>query len=97
MTTTDAAIKKIEELKPEDKQLRIRIQGGGCSGFRYDMVWDEPSDEDIVIGPLIIDKISHMYIMDSEIDFVDGLVASGFKINNPNATGTCGCGESFAV
>jgi iron-sulfur cluster assembly accessory protein len=97
MTVTDTAIKKIKEMQVDEMSLRITVRGGGCSGFQYQLLWDSEKPEDIVYGDVIIDRNSHIYLMGSEVDYVDELNQSGFKINNPNAKTTCGCGESFTV
>lgn len=108
VTITDIAAIKIKELLVEEnkKYLRIFVQGGGCSGFQYGMVLAndgseehdrKDSEEPIEIKEIsvIIDPISLAYLKGSTVDFVDDLVGGGFKINNPNAKSTCGCGQSF--
>jgi len=82
--------------------LRVAVNGGGCSGFQYafDIVADR-NDDDLVIEKsgitVLIDEISAEYMKDSEIDFSDELIGAAFKINNPNATASCGCGTSFSL
>lgn len=90
-----------ENLKP-DAALRLMVVGGGCAGFSYKMGFDESiKDEDhleeINGVKVIVDEKSDLYLDGVEIDFHDGLMGKGFVFNNPNATGTCGCGESFSV
>ena len=106
--TADAAerLKKLiaEENKeapvPETAGLRLYVQGGGCSGFQYGLTVEAgPSDTDKVFESnrvkIFVDPISIRYLEGVEIAWQDNLVGGGFKINNPNATGTCGCGQSF--
>ncbi|MFQ5998083.1 MAG: iron-sulfur cluster insertion protein ErpA, partial [Candidatus Bathyarchaeia archaeon] len=79
--------------------LRIWVSGGGCSGFQYGMAFDSKRDDDEVIESngvkVLIDPMSTKYLEGSQIDFVEGLEGSGFKINNPNVKSTCACGTSF--
>ncbi|RMH21900.1 MAG: iron-sulfur cluster assembly accessory protein [Acidobacteria bacterium] len=82
--------------------LRIAVRGGGCSGFEYALDFElEPRDTDLVYqqGDLkvLIDPISARYLKGTEIDYVLGTTGAGFKFNNPQAVGTCGCGSSFSV
>ncbi len=103
-TITRAAEKKIAELKASQvgSALRICVQGGGCSGFEYVFsLVEKPEAEDLIIeegeATVIVDVLSSPYLEGAELDFIDTLIESGFKINNPNATSTCGCGTSFSV
>ena len=100
------AIKKVQQLlAAESKEgygLRVAVQGGGCSGFQYGLTWEKESkdnDEVLEFGGLnvFVDAMSNLYVQDVQIDYVDGLQGSGFKIENPAATGTCGCGHSFSM
>jgi iron-sulfur cluster assembly protein len=80
--------------------LRLMVQGGGCSGFTYRMGFDEaqkPGDRVFEVEGIkvLVDEKSYLYLNGTEIDFQDGLMGRGFVFNNPNATGTCGCGQSF--
>lgn len=82
--------------------LRVTVSGGGCSGFQYAFAFDaNKTDEDLCFSRdgvnVIIDTISLEYLHGSEIDYVDDLIGSAFRIHNPNATASCGCGTSFAV
>jgi len=85
--------------------LRVMVQGGGCSGFSYKMgfVVKDEVDElkdivEVIDGvTVVVDNKSNLYLDDVTIDFVDGLMGKGFVFDNPNSTGTCGCGESFSV
>ncbi len=104
ITVTDAAASKIKSLleqqgKPE-YGLRMRVVGGGCSGLQYQLNFEEkanPTDRVLETKgiKIFIDMKSSLYLVGSELDYVDGLMGAGFKINNPNAKSTCGCGESF--
>ena len=103
---TDRASRKIQDLiTAEGKQglmLRLSVSGGGCSGFSYGFSLDSKLlDEDIVFDTqgikLVIDNISLELVSGSEIDYVEDLMASSFRLNNPHATSTCGCGTSFSI
>ena len=104
LLVTNTAAKKILELskKKEKKMLRISVTGGGCQGFQYNLdMEDKLEKKDIVIkknnAVIVIDKNSLNLIKGSEIDFVEDLIGSRFKINNPKATSSCGCGTSFSL
>ncbi len=101
---TTAAVTKVKELlAAEDRQgfgLRVAVQGGGCAGFQYRLTFEDTQNEnDQVVEvdglKVYVDAMSGMYLEGANIDYVDGLDGSGFKIDNPNATATCGCGHSF--
>lgn len=103
---TDAAALKVKELiEDEDNEalkLRVFVSGGGCSGFQYGFTFDENIEEgDTLIKKqgvtLLVDPMSVLYLMGAEIDFSDDIEGAQFVIRNPNATTTCGCGNSFAV
>lgn len=104
---TEGAADKLKEyiqegLPEEGSSLRIKVVGGGCSGLRYELAFDVDGDEDFIEESangvkVIIDEKSALYMVGTQLDFVDSLMESGFKINNPNATNSCGCGESFGV
>ncbi len=85
----------------EDMGLRMRVVGGGCSGFSYDLYFDSRTELDRVWQihgvDVMVDEMSLMYLLGTEIDYVEGLAGAGFKFNNPNVKSTCGCGSSFAV
>jgi iron-sulfur cluster assembly accessory protein len=104
MQLTEGAAGKVKELLQqegrEDIALRVAVQPGGCSGLRYAMYLDDQvGDSDVAEEQhgvrLVIDRMSVPYISEAKIDFVDTLEASGFTIDNPVATGTCACGNSF--
>ena len=104
LLVTNNAAKKIIELskKKEKKMLRISVTGGGCQGFQYNLDMEDKSEKkDIIIKKntalVVIDKNSLNLIKGSEIDFVEDLIGSRFKINNPKATSSCGCGTSFSL
>ncbi len=106
ITITDKAAEKVREIAAEDKlegqALRLRILGGGCAGFNYDLYFeDKPIDTDETFEDkgvtMVVDQLSVLYLDGTEIDFVEGLYGEGFKFNNPNVTSTCGCGQSFGV
>lgn len=106
MSLTESAAKRIMFLREREgvgkSNLRINVKGGGCSGFQYDFEFDENiSDDDIVIErdgiKVLVDPTSLLYVIGAQLDFVEDLAGSAFKISNPNATASCGCGSSFAV
>ena len=105
-SVSEKAIGEIKKLLKEENFenafLRVRIVPGGCSGFAYEMGFDDETDEnDKIIEAdgvkVAIDELSYPYLDGSILDFKDGLNGKGFAIENPNATGSCGCGESFTV
>jgi len=87
----------------QDSSLRIKVVGGGCSGLRYNLAFDDniniESDtvEEAHGAKVVIDEKSALYMVGTQLDFVDSLMESGFKISNPSAKNSCGCGESFGV
>jgi len=107
ITVTENALKQIRKIKeegniPQDYCLRISVKGGGCSGFTYNLGFDgETNESDTVIEyndlKIAVDGKSLFYLTGTELDFSDGLNGKGFIFSNPNASKTCGCGESFAV
>jgi iron-sulfur cluster assembly protein len=105
MTLTESAATKIKQLLAEEEDvsvLRVAIQGGGCSGFQYGLGFDRgPQEGDIEFTmhgvDVVVDPFSAPYLHGAEIDYVDTIQTSGFAINNPNATSSCGCGHSFQV
>jgi iron-sulfur cluster assembly accessory protein len=105
VTVTDRAARRISQItagEPATPLLRVSVEGGGCSGFQYkfDLV-GAPEADDLLIekagARVLIDPISLDYLDGSEIDFADDLIGSAFKINNPKATASCGCGTSFSI
>lgn len=105
VTISERAAKRIGQIlksEGDGAMLRISVWGGGCSGFQYKFdVEREKAADDIVLGradaPILIDPVSAGFLSGSEIDFVDDLIGSAFKINNPNAKSSCGCGTSFSL
>jgi iron-sulfur cluster assembly accessory protein len=106
LALTEVAAEKVREIREaetieENFALRVKVMGGGCSGFQYDLYFDEHADGDYVFEShgikLVSDQMSFMYLMGTNIDYVEGLQGAGFKFNNPNTTGSCGCGSSFSV
>ena len=101
---TKSAAKKIITLtssESKDVKMRLSVSGGGCSGFQYGFSLDNKTTEDDKIfshdgAELVIDSMSLQYLKGSEIDFEDKLMESSFKVNNPNASSSCGCGISFS-
>ena len=103
---TDSAVSKVKELMArEDKDgfgLRVAVQGGGCSGFQYGLSYEERQKETDKVYrydglEVFVDSVSDSFLDAVTIDYVDSLTASGFKIENANATGSCGCGASFSM
>lgn len=104
---TDAAARKVGELIQGEGNpnlmLRVFVQGGGCSGFQYGLMIEETGtgDADQVFESngvkLYVDPISARYLFGAEVDYVETVTGGGFTIKNPNATSTCGCGQSFTV
>src|SRR5436190_5534821 len=101
---TSAAAAKVSSLLGaegrDDLQLRISVQPGGCSGLRYQLFFDERTlDGDVVTDfdgvAVVVDRMSVPYLNGAQIDFVDSIEKQGFTIDNPNATGSCACGDSF--
>jgi len=108
ISLTPQAVEKVKqfieqgEFPAETCGLRVSVLPGGCSGFRYDLrVDDQPMADDLVKEQdgirIFIDPFSGQYLQGTQIDYVSSMQASGFAFNNPNATGGCGCGESFSA
>ncbi len=104
VTLTDAAVAKLTTLLAEGDEpqaLRIAVTGGGCSGFQYALGFDtETHPDDIAFEQsgvrVLVDETSAEYLQGAVVDFQDGLQGKGFAIENPNSTGSCGCGNSFS-
>jgi iron-sulfur cluster insertion protein len=103
---TPMAATKVNEIREAEAiegnmALRLRVVGGGCAGFSYDLYFDEPAEVDRQVEiqgvKVVVDEMSLMYLVGTEIDYVEGLQGAGFKFNNPNVKSTCGCGSSFSV
>ena len=105
VTLSDRAARRIADILKGEAQpaaLRLAVTGGGCSGFQYNFALDDAQlDEDIVVekngAKVLIDPVSLDFLAGAEIDFTDDLIGQAFKVNNPNATASCGCGTSFSV
>ena len=105
ITISPRAAKRIVELVSEDaaaRLFRVSVEGGGCSGFQYKFeLIEDTAPDDILIerdgAKVAIDPVSADFVKGAEIDFVDELIGAQFKINNPNATASCGCGTSFSI
>jgi iron-sulfur cluster insertion protein len=103
---TEKAAEKVREIAQaeglEGQGLRLQVKGGGCSGFQYDLYFDEKAtDMDQIVEScgvqLYVDPLSLQYLENTQIDYVEGLHGAGFKFENPNVKGTCGCGSSFSA
>ncbi|HEX2487006.1 MAG TPA: iron-sulfur cluster insertion protein ErpA [Nitrososphaeraceae archaeon] len=106
VTVTPKAAEKVSEfMKQEGKDslfLRVYVTGGGCSGLSYGMGFEENSEEDDLVieqngVKILVDNYSQRYLKGANIDYIDSLMGSGFKINNPNVTKSCSCGHSFST
>ena len=103
VTLTESAANQIKNMlsTPEyaGKNLRVYVEGGGCSGLQYGMVFDEKRADDLITAffgvSVLVDPFSANYLRGSVVDFSDALTGGGFKISNPNARQSCGCGKSF--
>jgi iron-sulfur cluster assembly accessory protein len=104
ITITDEAVAKVKELielqQKDGSGLRVYVAGGGCSGLRYGMMLEERADDhdnvlDVEGLPVIIDPTSGLYLDGASIDYVETMMGAGFKVDNPNAVSSCGCGSSF--
>jgi len=105
LTITDRAARRIGEIlktEPSGAMLRLSVLGGGCSGFQYKFdVEKTKSDDDAIIVrdgvTMLVDSVSLQYLAGSEVDFVEDLIGASFKVNNPQAKASCGCGTSFSL
>ncbi len=107
ITITEKALKQVKQIMnensiPDNYSLRVSVKGGGCSGLMYDLSFDpEINESDEVFEDkgvkILVDKKSLLYLLGTKLDFSDGLNGKGFQFVNPNASRTCGCGESFSV
>ena len=101
---TDRAFARLAEINDEaaaPKALRVAVEGGGCSGFQYEIRLDDPAEDDLVIEKdgqkVLVDSVSLPFLADAVIDFADELIGARFVIENPNAASSCGCGTSFSL
>ena len=103
-TVTDRAFARLAEIARETgeaKALRVAVEGGGCSGFQYDIRLDDPAEDDLVIEKdgvkVVVDDVSLPFLANAVIDFSEELIGARFVVNNPNASANCGCGISFSM
>ncbi len=100
---TDRAFDRLAEIgaSAQGQALRVAVEGGGCSGFQYEIVLDAPKDDDLVLEGkgerVVVDTISLPFLENATIDFTQELIGARFVIENPNATSSCGCGTSFSM
>ncbi|MBX6426618.1 MAG: iron-sulfur cluster insertion protein ErpA [Variibacter sp.] len=105
ITVSDRAARRIGEIlrnEPAGTVLRVSVEGGGCSGFQYKFDIDrERASDDIVVERdgvvVLVDPVSSRFLAGAEIDYVEDLIGASFRVNNPNATASCGCGTSFSI
>ena len=103
LAMTDAAKDRVKELISEEtgQSLRVFVQGGGCSGFEYGLAFDEEREGDQILEEegfsILVDKWSLPLLDGVKVDFVESMTGHGFQFENPNATGSCGCGHSFSA
>ena len=102
-TVTPRAFDRLAEIGAgaQGKALRIAVEGGGCSGFQYEIALDEPKEDDLKLEhggeTVVIDSVSLPFLASATIDFSEELIGARFVIDNPNATSSCGCGTSFSI
>jgi iron-sulfur cluster assembly accessory protein len=102
-TVTPRAFERLAEIgaAANGKVLRIAVEGGGCSGFQYEIDLDTPKDDDLVLSSsgesVVLDPVSLPFLADAVIDFEEELIGARFVIDNPNAISSCGCGTSFSM
>ena len=101
---TDRAFARLAEINVaagDARALRVAVEGGGCSGFQYDIKLDDPAEDDLILEKdgqkVLVDSVSLPFLTDAIIDFSDELIGARFVVVNPNATSSCGCGTSFSI
>lgn len=101
---TDRAFARLAEINEDadtPQALRVAVEGGGCSGFQYEIKLDTPTDDDLILEgagqKVLIDTVSLPFLSNATIDFTEELIGARFTIDNPNATAACGCGTSFSM
>lgn len=98
---TERAFARLAEIGAAPRALRVAVEGGGCSGFQYDIRLDDPAADDLVIEKdgqkVLVDAVSLPFLANAVIDFSDALIGARFVVENPNATASCGCGTSFSI
>lgn len=102
-TVTPRAFERLAEIgaASQGQALRVAVEGGGCSGFQYEIALDSPKEDDLVLEgngeKVLIDEVSLPFLTGAVIDFSEELIGARFVIDNPNATSSCGCGTSFSI
>ncbi len=102
-TVTERAFSRLAEIGAGDEgqALRVAVEGGGCSGFQYEIKLDAPAQDDLVLEGLgqkvVVDSVSLPFLAGATIDFTEELIGARFVIDNPNASSSCGCGTSFSM
>ena len=102
-TVTPRAFERLAEIgaSSQGKALRVAVEGGGCSGFQYEIALDVPAEDDTVLEgsgqKVVVDSVSLPFLSDAVIDFTEELIGARFTIENPNASSSCGCGTSFSM
>lgn len=98
---TDRAFDRLAEIGAEGQALRVAVEGGGCSGFQYEIKLDAIAEDDLVLEgkgqKVVVDATSLPFLAGATIDFTEELIGARFVIENPNATSSCGCGTSFSM
>lgn len=100
---TERAFERLAEIGAADQgqALRVAVEGGGCSGFQYEIALDQPGADDLVLEgkgqKVVVDSVSLPFLENAVIDFTEELIGARFVIDNPNATSSCGCGTSFSI
>lgn len=100
---TDRAFNRLAEIGAADQgqALRVAVEGGGCSGFQYEIALDNPANDDLILEgqgqKVVVDSVSLPFLENAVIDFTEELIGARFVINNPNASSSCGCGTSFSM
>ena len=105
VTISDSAARRIGEIlksEPQGAMLRVSVEGGGCSGFQYKFdIQEKPAPDDLVIeqegAKVVVDPVSLQYMSGSALDYTNDLIGAAFKVENPQATASCGCGTSFSL
>ena len=106
ITLTDNFVKRLKELRAQEKtpdmMLRIQVNGGGCQGFEYSFKPETTKNDDDKVfvkdeASVVVDEVSLPFLEGAEVDYIDDIIGAYFKINNPNASSSCGCGTSFSV
>ncbi|QYK43526.1 MAG: iron-sulfur cluster assembly accessory protein [Paracoccaceae bacterium] len=96
-----ARLAEIADMTGEDRALRVAVEGGGCSGFQYDIRLDDPAEDDLILEKdgrrVLVDAVSLPFLQNAVIDFTEELIGARFVVQNPNASASCGCGTSFSI